>query len=51
MRSGSPNPPLPLGVGALLMRRHLSGPQELTITDGPTDTVRRMWAGLGGQPR
>jgi hypothetical protein len=37
------------GVGALLMRRYLSGPQDLTITDGATDTVRRMWIGLGGQ--
>jgi len=38
------------GVGALLMRRYLSGPQDLTITDGATDPVRRMWVGLGGQP-
>ncbi len=37
------------GVGALLMRRYLSGPQDLTITDGATDMVRRMWIGLGGQ--
>jgi hypothetical protein len=36
------------GVGALLMRRYLGGPQDLTITDGATDTVRRMWIGLGG---
>jgi hypothetical protein len=35
-------------VGAQLMRRFLGGPQQLTITDGATDTVRRMWEGLGG---
>jgi hypothetical protein len=38
------------GVGALLTRRYLAGPQEITITDGATDLVRRMWTGLGGQP-
>lgn len=38
------------GAGALLMRRYLAGPQEITITDGATDLVRRMWTGLGGQP-
>ncbi len=38
------------GVGALLMRRYLAGPQDLTTTDGATDLVRRMWTGLGGQP-
>ncbi len=37
------------GVGALLIRRCLAGPQDLTITDGATDQVRRMWVGLGGQ--
>jgi hypothetical protein len=36
------------GVGALLIRRYLAGPQDLTITDGATDHVRRMWVGLGG---
>jgi hypothetical protein len=36
------------GVGALLLRRYLAGPQDLTITDGATDTVRLMWEGLGG---
>lgn len=35
-------------VGALLMRRYLAGPQEVTITDGATDLVARMWSGLGG---
>jgi hypothetical protein len=28
----------------------MAGPQDLTITDGATDQVRRMWIGLGGQP-
>jgi hypothetical protein len=37
------------GVGALLCRRYLAGPQDVTITDGATDHVRRMWVGLGGQ--
>jgi hypothetical protein len=37
------------GVGALLLRKCLAGPQELTITDGATDTVRELWERLGGQ--
>ncbi|MGD9530798.1 N-acetyltransferase family protein [Pseudonocardia sp.] len=37
------------GVGALLMRRYLAGPQDITITDGATDYVRRIWTGLGGR--
>jgi hypothetical protein len=36
------------GVGALLMRRALSGPQDLTFTDGATPLVREMWERLGG---
>jgi len=36
-------------IGALLMRRYLAGPQDLTITDGANETVRRMWEGSGGQ--
>lgn len=36
-------------AGALLTRQYLSGPQELTITDGANETVRRMWEALGGQ--
>jgi hypothetical protein len=36
-------------VGALLMRACLAGPQDLTITDGATETVRRMWEALGGR--
>ena len=36
------------GVGALLLRRYLAGPQDLTTTDGATDEVRAMWERLGG---
>lgn len=36
------------GVGALLLRRYLAGPQDMTITDGATETVRLMWEALGG---
>ena len=35
-------------VGARLMKALLSGPQDVTITDGATDEVRRMWQALGG---
>ena len=37
-----------LAVGALLMRQYLSGPQDLTITDGATDVVHEIWVRLGG---
>lgn len=37
------------GVGARLLRALLLGPQDLTITDGATDAVRRMWEILGGR--
>jgi hypothetical protein len=37
------------GVGALLLRRYLAGPQDITITDGATNYVRRIWTGLGGR--
>ena len=37
------------GIGALLLRRYLAGPQDLTITDGATDTVRAIWEALGGR--
>ena len=37
-----------LAIGAKLMRSYLSGPQDLTITDGATDVVHEMWAHLGG---
>lgn len=36
------------GSGALLTRRLLSGPQELTLSDGATEYMQRMWTGLGG---
>lgn len=36
------------GVGALLLRRYLDGPQDLSITDGATEAVRQMWERLGG---
>ena len=36
-------------VGALLMRAFRAGPQDLTVTDGATETVRRMSETLGGQ--
>ena len=36
------------GIGALLLRAYLAGPQDLTISDGSTETVRRIWQGLGG---
>ncbi|HYG56049.1 MAG TPA: GNAT family N-acetyltransferase [Burkholderiales bacterium] len=38
-----------LGVAAAqLVRKALAGPQDLTISDGATDTARRMWERLGG---
>ncbi|MDN5852083.1 MAG: hypothetical protein L0K86_04400 [Actinomycetia bacterium] len=36
------------GSGALLTRRLLSGPQDLTLSDGATEYMRRIWTGLGG---
>jgi len=35
-------------AGALLMRRLLSGQQDLTWTDSPTDAVVRIWRAFGG---
>lgn len=37
------------GVGALLVRRFLAGPQELSITDGGNDAARDIWLALRGQ--
>jgi hypothetical protein len=37
-----------LGIGARLMRTYLSGPQDLTITDGANELVHEMWVRLGG---
>lgn len=31
-----------------LVKACLSGPQDLTLTDGATDLARRMWIGIGG---
>jgi hypothetical protein len=36
-------------VGARLLRTYLDAPQELTITDGANEVVRRMWEKLGGR--
>ena len=36
-------------VGAFLMREYLLGKQDLTITDTASETVRRIWEGLGGE--
>jgi hypothetical protein len=38
------------GAGAMLLRTYLKGPQDLTITDGATETVRAIWTRLGGRP-
>jgi ribosomal protein S18 acetylase RimI-like enzyme len=35
-------------AGALLLRRLLSGPQDLTWTDSATDVVVRIWNAFGG---
>lgn len=36
-------------TGALLLHAYLAGPQDLTITDGATEEVRRIWERLGGE--
>lgn len=36
------------GVGALLVRSFLNGPQDLTLTDGATPDVRQIFERLGG---
>lgn len=38
-----------MAVGALLLAAYLRGPQDLSITDGATRTVQRIWERLGGQ--
>jgi predicted ATP-grasp superfamily ATP-dependent carboligase len=35
-------------AGAFLMREYLAGPQDVTITDTASETVRRIWEKLGG---
>jgi len=36
-------------VGAFLFLAYLGGPQDVTITDGATENLRRMWAASGGE--
>jgi hypothetical protein len=36
-------------AGAFLMKEYMNGPQDLTLTDTASDTVRRIWEGLGGE--
>lgn len=36
-------------VGPFLLRSFMHGPQEMTITDAATETVRRIWQRLGGE--
>lgn len=43
-----PQAPHP-ALGALLLRKYLDGPQDLTITDGATELVRVMWERLHGE--
>jgi hypothetical protein len=37
------------GVGALLWRRYMAGPQDLTITDGASEQMRQIFELIGGQ--
>ncbi|HYE35749.1 hypothetical protein [Methylocaldum sp.] len=37
------------GAGVFLLRQFLSGPQDLSITDGANDEARYLWEQLGGQ--
>ncbi|MDD7940820.1 GNAT family N-acetyltransferase [Actinomycetospora lutea] len=37
------------GVGALLLRRLMAGPQDLTLADRSNDDSLKMWRELGGQ--
>src|ERR1700704_851225 len=37
------------GVGALLLRRFLAGPQEISTTDGANDASRRLGEAVGAQ--
>jgi hypothetical protein len=36
-------------AGAFLMKEYTKGPQDLTVTDTASETVRRIWEGLGGE--
>jgi hypothetical protein len=44
-----PGPARKRAAGAFLLQRFLAGPQDLTMTDSASETVRRMWEGLGGE--
>jgi L-amino acid N-acyltransferase YncA len=37
-----------MGVGALLLKRMLDGPQDLTLTDSARDATELLWRRLGG---
>jgi hypothetical protein len=37
------------GAGTVLLRHYMAGPQELTITDGASPDVARIWKPLGGR--
>ncbi|MGC4109770.1 MAG: hypothetical protein QM747_04970 [Nocardioides sp.] len=37
----------PRGVGALLLRRYIAGPQDLLVNDRTLEDVRGMWTALG----
>jgi GNAT superfamily N-acetyltransferase len=39
----------PRGVGALLLRRVMGGPQDITLADRSNDDSLRLWRELGGQ--
>lgn len=36
-------------AGMFLIKEYMSGPQDLTLTDTASETVRRIWEGLGGE--
>lgn len=38
----------PKGIGALLLRSYIAGPQDLTVNDRVIDVVRAIWSLLGG---
>ncbi len=38
----------PRGIGALLLRRYVAGPQDMTANDRVLDQVHSMWERLGG---
>ena len=36
-------------AGAFLLKEFMEGPQDLTVTDTASETIRRIWEGLGGE--